>query len=62
MRRLQHKCVLLTLNLCVKRTVIPGDWPNVIRFLSPPIITQAHVDRGVDIFSDAVKEAEHESS
>ena len=37
-----------------------GHWPNVIRFLPPLVITQTHIDRGLDVFSDAVKEAEHE--
>jgi diaminobutyrate-2-oxoglutarate transaminase len=46
---------------CLERGVLvwkAGHWPNVIRFLPPLVITHEHVDRGLDIFSEAVKEAE----
>jgi 4-aminobutyrate aminotransferase/(S)-3-amino-2-methylpropionate transaminase len=47
---------------CLERGVLvwkAGHWPNVIRFLPPLVITHEHVDKGLDIFSEAVKEAEH---
>ena len=46
---------------CLERGVLvwkAGHWPNVIRFLPPLVITHEHVDKGLDIFSEAVKEAE----
>ena len=48
---------------CFERGVLvwkAGHWPNVIRFLPPLVITHEHVEKGLDIFSDAVKEAERE--
>jgi diaminobutyrate-2-oxoglutarate transaminase len=48
---------------CFERGVIAwkaGHWPNVIRFLPPLVITHEHLDRGLDIFSECVKEAERE--
>jgi diaminobutyrate-2-oxoglutarate transaminase len=48
---------------CLERGVLvwkAGHWPNVIRFLPPLVITHEHVDKGLDIFSEAVKEAERE--
>jgi len=48
---------------CLERGVLvwkAGHWPNVIRFLPPLIITREHIDKGLDVFSDAVKETEHE--
>jgi 4-aminobutyrate aminotransferase-like enzyme len=48
---------------CLERGVLvwkAGHWPNVIRFLPPLVITREHIDKGLDVFSDAVKEAEHE--
>jgi len=47
---------------CLERGVLvwkAGHWPNVIRFLPPLVITREHIDRGLDVFSEAVKEAEH---
>jgi len=46
---------------CLERGIIvwkAGHWPNVIRFLPPLVITRDLVDRGLDIFSEAVKETE----
>jgi len=46
---------------CLERGVLvwkAGHWPNVIRFLPPLVITHEHIDKGLDIFSEAVKEAE----
>jgi diaminobutyrate-2-oxoglutarate transaminase len=37
-----------------------GHWPNVIRFLPPLVITREHIDKGLDVFSEVVKEAERE--
>ncbi len=48
---------------CLERGVLvwkAGHWPNVIRFLPPLVITRDHMDKGLDVFSDAVKEAERE--
>ncbi len=48
---------------CLERGVLvwkAGHWPNVIRFLPPLVITRDHIDKGLDVFSDAVKEAERE--
>ena len=48
---------------CLERGVLvwkAGHWPNVIRFLPPLVITREHIDKGLDVFSDAVKEAERE--
>lgn len=48
---------------CLERGVLvwkAGHWPNVIRFLPPLVITRDHTDKGLDVFSDAVKEAERE--
>lgn len=48
---------------CLERGVLvwkAGHWPNVIRFLPPLVITRHHIDNGLDVFADAVKEAEHE--
>jgi diaminobutyrate-2-oxoglutarate transaminase len=48
---------------CLERGVLvwkAGHWPNVIRFLPPLVITREHIDKGLDVFSDSVKEAEHE--
>ena len=47
---------------CLERGVLvwkAGHWPNVIRFLPPLVITREHIDRGLDVFSEAVKGAEH---
>ncbi len=47
---------------CLERGVLvwkAGHWPNVIRFMPPLVITHEHIDKGLDAFSDAVKEAEH---
>lgn len=47
---------------CVERGVLPwraGHWANVIRFLPPLVITREHVDKGLDVFTDVVKEVEH---
>jgi len=46
---------------CLERGVLvwkAGHWPNVIRFLPPLVITREHIDKGLDVFSDAVREAE----
>jgi len=48
---------------CLERGVLvwkAGHWPNVIRFLPPLVITHDHIDKGLSVFSEAVKEAEHE--
>jgi len=48
---------------CFERGVIvwkAGHWPNVIRFLPPLVITREHIDKGLDVFSEAVKDAERE--
>jgi len=48
---------------CFERGVLVwrvGHWPNVIRFTPSLVITRNHMDRGLEIFSDAVKEAERE--
>jgi diaminobutyrate-2-oxoglutarate transaminase len=48
---------------CLERGVLvwkAGHWPNVIRFLPPLVITREHIDRGLDVFSEVVKEAERE--
>ena len=48
---------------CLERGVLiwrGGHWPNVIRFLPPLVITREHMDKSLDEFSDAVKEAERE--
>jgi diaminobutyrate-2-oxoglutarate transaminase len=48
---------------CFERGVIvwkAGHWPNVIRLLPPLVITREHIDKGMDIFCDAVKEIERE--
>ncbi len=49
---------------CLERGVLvfkAGHWPNVIRFLPPLIIRHDHIDKGLDIFSDVVKEVEREN-
>lgn len=54
-RRVQTKCL--------ERGVLvwkAGHWPNVIRFLPPLVITHEHIDKGFDVFSEAVREAERE--
>jgi 4-aminobutyrate aminotransferase-like enzyme len=46
---------------CLERGVLvwkAGHWPNVIRFLPPLVITREHIDKGLDVFSEVVKEAE----
>lgn len=46
---------------CLERGIVvwkAGHWPNVIRFLPPLVITRDLVDKGLDIFSEAVKEVE----
>jgi diaminobutyrate-2-oxoglutarate transaminase len=48
---------------CLERGVLvwkAGHWPNVIRFLPPLVITREHIDKGLDVFSEVVKEAERE--
>jgi diaminobutyrate-2-oxoglutarate transaminase len=48
---------------CLERGVLvwkAGHWPNVIRFLPPLVITRDHIDKGLDIFSDVVKEVERQ--
>ena len=48
---------------CLERGVLvwkAGHWPNVIRFLPPLVITRDHIDKGLDVFSEVVKEAERE--
>ncbi|MGD0550872.1 MAG: aspartate aminotransferase family protein [Candidatus Bathyarchaeia archaeon] len=48
---------------CFERGVLvwkAGHWPNVVRFLPPLVITRDHIDKGLDVFSDVVKEAERE--
>jgi len=48
---------------CLERGVLvwkAGHWPNVIRFLPPLVITRDHMDKGLDVFSEAVKEAERD--
>ena len=48
---------------CLERGVLvwkAGHWPNVIRFLPPLVITHDHIDKGLDVFSEVVKEAERE--
>jgi diaminobutyrate-2-oxoglutarate transaminase len=48
---------------CFERGVLvwkAGHWPNVVRFLPPLVITRDHIDKGLDIFSEVVKEAERE--
>jgi len=48
---------------CLERGVLvwkAGHWPNVIRFLPPLIITRDHIDKGLDVFIEVVKEAERE--
>jgi 4-aminobutyrate aminotransferase-like enzyme len=48
---------------CFERGVLvwkAGHWPNVIRFLPPLVITRDHIDKGLDVFSEVVKEAERE--
>ena len=37
---------------------VGGHYDNVVRFLPPLIITQDLADRGLDVFSEAVKEQE----
>jgi len=46
---------------CFERGVLvwkAGHWPNVIRFLPPLVIMRNHIDKGLDVFSETVKEAE----
>lgn len=46
---------------CFERGVLvwkAGHWPNVIRFLPPLVITHEHLDKGLDVFSEVVNEAE----
>ncbi len=46
---------------CLERGVLvwkAGHWPNVIRFLPPLIITREYIDKGLDVFTEVVKEAE----
>ena len=48
---------------CLERGVLvwkAGHWPNVIRFLPPLVITRDHIDKGLDIFADVVKEVERQ--
>jgi diaminobutyrate-2-oxoglutarate transaminase len=48
---------------CFERGVLvwkAGHWPNVVRFLPPLVITRDHIDKGLDVFSEVVKEAERE--
>ena len=48
---------------CLERGVLvwkAGHWLNVIRFLPPLVITREHIDKGLDVFSEVVKEAERE--
>jgi diaminobutyrate-2-oxoglutarate transaminase len=49
---------------CFKRGLLiwkAGHYANVARFLPPLVITEELVDKGIEIFADAVKEAERES-
>lgn len=46
---------------CLERGVLvwkAGHWPNVIRFLPPLVITREHIEKGLDVFSEVVKESE----
>ncbi len=46
---------------CLERGVLvwkAGHWPNVIRFLPPLVITREHIDKGLDVFCEVVKEVE----
>ena len=46
---------------CLERGVLvwnAGHWPNVIRFLPPLVITHEHIDKGLDVFFDVVKDVE----
>jgi diaminobutyrate-2-oxoglutarate transaminase len=48
---------------CFKKGLLiwkAGHYANVARFLPPLVITEELVDKGIDIFVDAVKEAERE--
>jgi len=49
---------------CLEKGVLvfkAGHWPNVIRFLPALIIRHDHIDKGLDVFSDIVKEVEREA-
>jgi 4-aminobutyrate aminotransferase-like enzyme len=49
---------------CLEKGVLvfkAGHWPNVIRFLPALIIRHDHIDKGLDVFSDVVKEVEREA-
>ena len=48
---------------CLERGVLiwkAGHWPNVIRLFPALVITREYTDKGLDIFCDAVKEAERQ--
>ena len=50
---------------CLERGVLvwkAGHWPNVIRFLPPLVITRDHIDKGLDVFCEVVKELEREAT
>lgn len=48
---------------CLERGVLvwnAGQWPNVIRFLLPLSDYREHADKGLNMFSDVVKETQRQ--
>jgi 4-aminobutyrate aminotransferase-like enzyme len=48
---------------CFERGVIfwsAGHYSNVVRFIPPLVVTRELVDKGIDIFGEVLKDAEHE--